>query len=83
MLCFVTGSEGGVACFLLPWTCQLLKSWGEAKGTSVCVFTFLREGAQRLFFFCYFVVTVSVLTLLLLFFVFQRHSLCDLCVFGV
>ncbi|KAF8304535.1 hypothetical protein TcBrA4_0044960 [Trypanosoma cruzi] len=39
-------------------------SWGEAKGTSVCVFTFLREDARRLDFFCYFVVIVPAATLM-------------------
>ncbi|RNC42014.1 hypothetical protein TcCL_NonESM08393 [Trypanosoma cruzi] len=62
--CLVAGSEGRVACFLLPRTHQLLKSWSGAKGTRVCVFTFLREDAQRLDFFCYFIVTVPAATLM-------------------
>ncbi|PBJ77890.1 N-acetyltransferase complex ARD1 subunit [Trypanosoma cruzi cruzi] len=36
--CLVTGREGRVACFLLPRTYQLLRSWSEAKGNKrVCL----------------------------------------------
>ncbi|RNC45213.1 hypothetical protein TcCL_NonESM05079 [Trypanosoma cruzi] len=50
-------------------------SWGETKGTIVCVFTFLREGAQRLDFFCLFCYCVCVDVII----IFSRGIHCAIC----
>ncbi|RNE95888.1 hypothetical protein TcG_13213 [Trypanosoma cruzi] len=63
--CLVAGSEGGVACFLLPRTCQLLRSWSEAKGNKrVCLRLIAGGRAEVVFLLLISSVTVPAVTLM-------------------
>ncbi|PBJ77658.1 N-acetyltransferase complex ARD1 subunit [Trypanosoma cruzi cruzi] len=48
--CLVTGREGRVACFLLPRTYQLLRSWSEAKGNNCVCLRLIAGGRAEVVF---------------------------------